>query len=371
MALHRILVIGGYGNFGQFICKTLAREPDIQLVVAGRSPTRGHAFCASLQACNKPQAVQLDIHQGLDSALQAIKPDLVIHTSGPFQNQSYTVAEACIRQACHYIDLADGREFVCGIHTLSPAAEKAGVFVCAGASSVPGLSSALIEHYQPEFHQLHSVDYAISTAHKTSRGLATTKAVLSYAGKPFSTRINGRKADIIGWRGTRKVTFWDLGARLLGNCDIPDLQLFPQYYPHLKQIRFQAGLELGFIHRSLATMAWLVQLKLLPNLQYLSRPMMAVSRLFDLLGSENSGFFMIMTGEDQQGMQKNIRFDLVARNGDGLYIPTIPATVLALKLCRGKLAKTGASPCIGYVTLEEYLQRLAPLDIQWQTRVID
>lgn len=367
--MKRVLIIGGYGNFGQFISKVLAQADDIQLLIGGRSLSKAQRCCAGLSAMNTPIPLAMDIHTGLPATLEAAKPDIVIHTSGPFQNQGYQVAEACIAAGCHYIDLADGRDFVAGITALHQRAQAHNVLVCSGASSVPGLSSALIQRYLPLFQRLTDVDYAISTAHKTSRGLATTKAVLSYAGKSFLTLQNGRQRAVIGWRGTRSKFFWKLGNRLLGNCDIPDLTLFPTRFPDLQSIRFQAGLELPLIHRTLALLAWLVQHRLFPDLPRLAPLMMKVSRAFDFWGTENSGFFMELSGTTAEHQPRRVRFDLVARQGDGLYIPTIPAIVVALKLARGQITTTGAHPCLGFVSLDEYLEQLNPLHIEWQETI--
>ena len=54
----------------------------------------------------------LNVDDGLEAALQQRKPTVVISTVGPFQGQGYGAAEACIRQGIHYVDLADGRDFV-------------------------------------------------------------------------------------------------------------------------------------------------------------------------------------------------------------------------------------------------------------------
>jgi hypothetical protein len=43
------------------------------------------------------------------------------------------------------VDLADGRDFVCGIDVLDPQAKAAGVLLLSGASSVPALSSAVVD----------------------------------------------------------------------------------------------------------------------------------------------------------------------------------------------------------------------------------
>src|SRR5262245_47893147 len=116
--IKRVLIIGGYGNFGSFIARRLARETDLQLIIAGRNLAQAEQLAQQLSAANPALASALDINGNLRAALQALAPHVVIHTSGPFQSQSYDVALACIRQQCHYIDLADARAFVAGINAL-------------------------------------------------------------------------------------------------------------------------------------------------------------------------------------------------------------------------------------------------------------
>ena len=284
-----MLVIGGYGNFGSFISRSLAGQDNIRLVIAGRSLTKAQSLASDLNA----ESVQLDIHCNLDSKLNEIKPKIVIHTSGPFQSQSYEVAEACIRCRAHYIDLADGREFVSGIDILSEKAKQANVLIVSGASSVPCLTAALVDYYIEQFKSLETLEYGITTAQKTTRGLATTAAILSYTGKSFKTLIRGRTENIYGWQSLQKQKFRNLGNRLLGNCNIPDLDLFPKRYPQLKTIRFYAGLELPFIHLTLWGLSWLVRFGLVKSLEPTAPILLKLSFLFDWLGSANSGFLWI------------------------------------------------------------------------------
>ena len=106
----KIVVLGGYGNFGARICRGLAGDPDIELVVAGRNIDAARALAREIGA----QAAAIDgADPQLAGALRENGAGLVIHTAGPFQGQDYHVAEAAARAGCHYIDLADGRRFVC------------------------------------------------------------------------------------------------------------------------------------------------------------------------------------------------------------------------------------------------------------------
>ena len=316
------------------------------------------------------EAAAIDIHENLEARLRDIKPDIVIHTSGPFQTQGYGVAEACIKCNAHYIDLADGREFVSGIVHLDQKAKQAGILVVSGASSVPCLTSALIEYYRSEFETLESLNYGITTAQKTTRGLATTAAILSYTGKPFTTLIDGEEKKVYGWQGLHARKYSKLGFRLLGNCNVPDLALLPGMYPELKTVRFYAGLELPFVHITLWVLSWLVRFGLVKSLEPSASFLLKLSFLFDRLGSENSGFHMDLTGKDAKGKNRIIRFELTARSGDGPFIPCMPAILLAKKLADDEIKNTGAIPCVGIITKEAYLEALSNLDISWTENIL-
>ncbi|MEM7463869.1 MAG: saccharopine dehydrogenase NADP-binding domain-containing protein, partial [Pseudomonadota bacterium] len=312
------------------------------------------------------ESLAFDINNDLDAALQSVRPDIVIHTSGPYQGQDYNVARACIDFGCHYIDLADGRDFVSGIDVLDQQAKDNGVLVVSGASSVPCLTSALLDAYLSKFGMLEEVDYGITTAQRTGRGLATTAAILGYTGKPFQTLIDGEMRTVFGWQNIHFRKYREVGWRLLGNCDVPDLGLFPKRYRDLRTLRFYAGLELPFVHFTLWLLSWLVRAGVIRRLDRHAAFMLKLSNLFDFLGSSTSAFQMHMTGEDNKGHVKEITFEIIARSGDGPNIPCMPSILLARKLADGELRQTGALPCMGLITLEDYLSALESLDIEWK-----
>jgi hypothetical protein len=358
----RVLLLGGYGNFGTLISRRLSREPALTVIVAGRSEQKAIELANELNA----EWTQLDIFANLDGHLKALKPDILVHTSGPFQGQSYEVAETCIRNGVHYLDLADGREFVVNINRLDDAARAAGVLVVSGASTVPGLTSAVLAKYVGEFESLEAIDFGIATAQKTGRGLATVKAVLGYAGKPFKTLMGGQVLDVYGWQDLRWRKFRELGWRALGNCDVPDLTLFPQLVPSLRTVRFRAGLELPPLHLGLWVLTWLVRSGIVPNLRPAAPTLLTMSRLFDWLGSDDSGFYVEITGRRAGGQARQIVFELTARGGDGLMIPCTPAVALTLGLAKGDVKQRGAMPCLGLLGLDGILEELRPLRITWQ-----
>jgi hypothetical protein len=357
-----VLVLGGYGNFGGYVCRALAGDTSIQLVVAGRSRAKAEAFVAGLAAANAAEVEVVDLGDPA-TAMAACRPDLVIHTVGPFQSQDYRVAEAAIACGAQYCDLADARAFVAGIGALDARAREAGVAVIAGASSVPCLTAAYLDAARGEFAAIERVDYGISAAQQTNRGLGTASAVLSYVGRSFTTLKDGAMRRVFGWQGLHSEVYPELGRRWFGYCDIPDLALFPARYPTLKSLRFGAGHEIALLHFGTWLLSWLVRLRLLPRLDRWSGPLLHASFLFDRWGSGRSGFHMVIEGIGHNGAPAMRRHWLIARQGHGPNIPCMPAILIARKLAGGEAIAPGARPCLDLVTLDEYLTALAGLDV--------
>jgi saccharopine dehydrogenase-like NADP-dependent oxidoreductase len=362
--VYTILVLGGYGFFGERICKALASDASIRLLVAGRHLDKATALAARLKLLPE-QAVALDADDPeLPIRLRDLGVATLIHAAGPFQSQQYAVATAAIQAGCHYIDLADGRDFVTGIESLDAFAREREVTVISGASSVPALSSAVVDHYLPRFERLESIELGISSGARTP-GLATVQGVFSYGGKPIRAWRDGAWRTTYGWHDLTLHNFpKPLGARLLGSCDIPDLTLFPKRYPTARTITFHAGFADSLGHLVVWGLACLVRLRILPNLRPLAAPLSRVSHWLEPLFSDQGGMFVCLTGEGPEGKLLHINWNLLARQNHGPYIPCGAAIALARKLAGGTRLPIGAMPCVGLLTVKEFLGPLRNLDIR-------
>ena len=108
----RIVVIGGAGNFGARVCRALALDPSLDVIAAGRKPASPGPSRSTPPAVG---AAQIDIAvRDFEASLRAKKPAIVIHCAGPFQGQDYRVAQVALACGAHYLDLANGRQFVAG-----------------------------------------------------------------------------------------------------------------------------------------------------------------------------------------------------------------------------------------------------------------
>lgn len=362
---YRILVLGGYGNFGARIVRALALE-ECHLLVAGRHEHRARELAAGLAGNSATvEGIALDTNDPrLTGRLADLRVDLVIHTAGPFQRQSLDVARACIEVRANYIDLADGREFVCGIGELDAAARERGVLVVSGASTVPALSAAVVDRFRDRFDSIDSIAIGITPGNRTPRGLSTVQSVLSYCGRPFQRWENGAWRDVYGWQDQHRVFYPQLGWRWFANCDVPDLSLFPRRYGVKDRVQFHAGLELAVIHWPLWLMSWLARWGIVGNWSAAAKWLRDASDWLLPFGSDAGGMHVDISGI-AAGRKLRLRWMLTALEGHGPQIPCIAAIVIARKLLGGQLAGAGATPCLDLMTLEEFDAAVRGLNIRW------
>ncbi|MDH3472599.1 MAG: saccharopine dehydrogenase NADP-binding domain-containing protein [Rhodospirillales bacterium] len=374
-----VLVIGGYGVFGSRLCRLLAATPVLRVVVAGRFPDTARRLAQEL-ARDRPdagiEALRLDIDGELSAALECSDADVVIHAAGPFQGQDYRVARACIATGRHYIDLADGRDFVAGFAALDGAARRAGVLAVSGASSVPGLSGAVVAHLARNLVALEQVEIGITPGNRAPRGLAVVRAILGYTGRAIPVWTDGGQGRVYGWQDLRRRSLRlagraPLGARWFAACDVPDTALLPARYPGLRDVTFHAGLELAVLHLGLWLLSWPVRWRLLPGLAPLAPLARRLAALLEPFGTDRGGMFVEVSGRDAAGAPQRRRWTLIAEGGDGPFVPCLPAAILTRALAEGRLALRGARPCLDLFDLDDVATATNGLRLYWGEERVD
>ena len=122
----KVLVLGGYGVFGERVLRLLARDGHT-LIVAGRDLSRAQKLADEIGA----QALRFDRAADTD-LLGSLDIDLLVDAAGPFQaygERPYALVEACLRARIHYLDLADDAGFCIGIAALDALARELVNFV--------------------------------------------------------------------------------------------------------------------------------------------------------------------------------------------------------------------------------------------------
>ncbi|MDO9406162.1 MAG: saccharopine dehydrogenase [Polaromonas sp.] len=303
----------------------------------------------------------IDLHApDLPGRLAQAGIGLLLHTAGPFQQQDYGVAAAAAAAGAHYIDLADGRRFVADFEaSMDAGCRQAGTVAISGASSVPALSSAVVDALARGWTRIDSIDTCIAPAQTAPRGRATLAAVLAYCGMPVRFWSGGRWQSGPGWGTPEEVTFARLRPRLGALCDVPDLELFPARYGVTDRVTFKAALEVAFTQRVFAWLASARARGLIASPEKLAGAMVMAAPALDFLGSGLGGMVVRVAGCDGEGAPRRRAWHLTAANDTGPEIPCMATLLLARRLVSGEALPAGARACTGLLKLEEFQTEFA------------
>jgi len=363
----KVLILGGYGAFGGRLAQLLADEPRLTLMIAGRSEAKARAFVGTIAgAAATLIPLRFDRDGDLDAQLAAAAPDLLVDASGPFQaygERPFRVAEACIARRIHYLDLADGADFVSGIAVLEDGAKAAGVFVRSGVSTCPALTSAAVREVTKGWKAVHAITGGIAPTPWAGLGESVVRAVAGYAGKPVALLRGGKPTTAPGLVETRRFTIGPPGRVPLRSthfslAETPDLKLLPAQYPGLRDVWMGAGTRPESLHRLLNLLAGLVRRGLLPSLTPLA-PLMhwVASRL--RWGEHRGGMMVEAAGDGPDGRPAVASWHLLAEGDDGPFVPAMAAEATIRKVLAGDPPAVGAKASTHDLEMADFEARFA------------
>lgn len=355
-----ILIIGAAGVFGSRLVERAAHEPGIRLILAGR--TRGTLETLARRVA--PEAAIRVVDRDMMTVTDMAGAGLVIDAAGPFQSSRDAVIRAALAARIPYVDLADGRDFVGAIAAHDAAARAAGVSIITGASSVPGLSHAVIDALTAGWQAIDTIRVGIFPGNRAPRGLAVVQAILSWAGKPMRGWRDGRWQDLPGWGQTQRWTMPDGTRRWASLCDTPDQDLLVSHYAPRQTADFFAGLELGLLHLGLGAAVVPVRLGLLPSLRPFARPLRWLADWLVPFGSDRGYMDVQVSGEAANGTPRLARWTLIAKGNRGPFVPTLATLALIRRHRDGTPPAAGARACAGELSLDDFAGDFEDLGIE-------
>ncbi len=166
--MKKILVYGSYGYTGQLIVERAVKE-GLNLILAGRDENQLRAQAEKYKL--EYRAFSLDNTAALDSALQEV--DTVLHCAGPFVLTFRQMAEACIRNKKHYVDISGEIEGFEALAAMNEDAKQAGVMLLPGGGFDVVPSDCLIAYTASKLPSATHLElYIKSIGSGVSRGTA-------------------------------------------------------------------------------------------------------------------------------------------------------------------------------------------------------
>jgi len=356
----RILILGGYGVFGGRLAELLSDIPVIEILICGRNFERAEMFCNSFQGVASVRPVVLD-RRVLEQQIGALKPELVVDASGPFQDYGddrYQVIETCVRHSVNYMDFADAADFVFGVSKFDQDARDAGIFVLSGVSSFPVLTAAVLREMSKSM-DIVSVQGGIAPSPYAGIGLNVMRAVVGYAGSPVKLTRNGIQTTAPGLAESMRYTIAVPGRLPLRNIhfslvDVPDLQVLPPEHPTLVDIWMGAGPVPEGLHRILNLLAKARQKFHLPSFVPIA-PFFYKILNFMKFGEHRGGMFVHATGQ-LDSVPVELSWHLLAEGDDGPYIPSMAIEAIVRRILKNQKPENGARAATHALSLADYQQ---------------
>lgn len=359
--MKKILIVGGYGIFGGRLAELLEGESTLSILIAGRSLEKATAFCAQRPSARANLVpVTFDRSGDIKAQLETLSPDIVVDASGPFQDygrDAYALVQACIEQKIHYLDLADGADFVNGIGALDDAAKEAGVFILSGVSSFPVLTALVVRELFQDMERMDSILGGIAPSPYAGVGENVIRAIAGYAGQETAVKYNGQWKTAYPFTDSMRYTIAPPGYIPLRNIlfslvEVPDLRVVADLYPNTKTVWMGAGPVPEILHRALIGFAWLVRWKILPSLTPIVPLIRYVMNNFRW-GEHRGGMFIEVQGLSKgQACRKS--WHLLAEGRDGPFIPSMAIQAIIHKIINDEAIAPGARTAINDLDLDDY-----------------
>jgi saccharopine dehydrogenase-like NADP-dependent oxidoreductase len=348
-----ILLLGATGVFGRRLAANLARMPGLKIMLASRDLAKAEALLANLKKCH-PQAEfgALALQRSrLAQALATVKPWLVVDASGPFQGLNYDVPKLSLAAGCHFLDLADARDYLLGFAAaLNEEATSRGLVALTGVSSSPALSSAVVKDLTHGWRRIDTVDMAITPDGIGDVGEAVVRGVLSYAGLPVPQFRFGQLRTVKGWMKGQNLEVPHLGVRWVSPVETIEADLFPKVFKVQSRARFFAGLQSRLEMFGIAVLARLRSVGLFKDMSLFVKPMQAGRSFTRAFAHGNGGMVVKVAGLNTLGQWTEATWSLLAREGKGLNVPGLPVVAAVSMLLENRFS-AGARVVCGEIPL--------------------
>jgi hypothetical protein len=242
-------------------------------------------------------------------------------------------------------------------------AKSSGVALVTGASSIPALSHAVIDHLVAGWQSIDSIGIGIFPGNRAPRGRAVVEAILSYCGKPLPVWRDGAWVTSWGWGGLKRVDAGPAGQRWASICDTPEQELLVARYAPRRSAEFHAGMELSLLHLGLTMLSLPVRWGWVNSLRPWAGPMLTVAQWLLPLGSDKGAMLVEAEGVDGAGHATVARWRLNTDANRGPYVPVLAAVGLVRRWRDDRSPRPGARTASGLLDLQDFDSDFADLSI--------
>jgi short subunit dehydrogenase-like uncharacterized protein len=198
----RILIYGANGYTGELTAR-FARDQDTDCIVAGRSAEKVRAVSGRYGF--ESRVFSLADPSGVERGLSGVA--VVLHCAGPFSRTSKPMADACLRQGVHYLDITGEVSVFEALAARSEEARRASVMLMPGAGFDVVPSDCLAAYVASKVTAASELVLAFRGLGGISHGTMTTMAENLHRGG--FVRKNGKLTQIVTGSLVRQIDYGD------------------------------------------------------------------------------------------------------------------------------------------------------------------
>jgi hypothetical protein len=337
------VIFGGYGIFGSLVARELSRL-GISVAIVGRDHNRAQQFARTLGAGHRAAAADVRDQASCRSTLH--EHDIAINCAGPFDAFGPSLLEACLEAECHYVDIADNRNYFRLVRSYDQRFRECGLAAVFGCSSLPGISGALAVIAQAGAiapPQLARVTLFIGN--KNPKGSAAVQSLLGGLGRP----IAAPQGTLFGFHDREVVLLPPpFGKRATFNFDSPEYDVLPELFD-VKSVRVKVGFEMRAVTYGLRALASLPR----GFVGHAAPVLKSVGRLISGMGCSGGAVMTELFWSDG-----TYRRAALSTRADGQRMAALPCVVVAEALSRKALKAAGAQTAYEFCGANELLMQL-------------
>lgn len=249
------LIYGANGYTGELTAH-MAVQSGIRPILAGRNAQAVAALAQRLGL--EARSAALDDPQALDSMLAGCAA--VLHCAGPFVRTAQPMADACLRNGVHYLDITGEISVFEALAARYAEAKRLDVMLLPGVGFDVVPSDCLAAHLNRRLPDATHLVLGIRSTGGVSRGTATTMLESIERGEGGLVRRDGTLVSVPAAAKSRQIDFghgprpsvlipWGDVSTAYHSTGIPNIEVYMSFAPAVIRA-MQASVHLGWLLRA-------------------------------------------------------------------------------------------------------------------------
>jgi len=234
----KVIILGGCGFIGSSIARDLIKSERVtQVTLVDKNPDMARV-ADSVKASPKVTVKHLDVNASFAELVRTIDGnDVVVNCVGPYSEDSINIVRAAIEAGVTYTDVCDNCSVTRKLFELDEAARKAGVGVCTGLGSTPGLTNMLARYGADKLDTVDEIDIFFVIALIDPIGTAgLTQAIGQFIGN-VTQYMDGQLVEVPAGSGDEEIEFLPpFGGTRVYYARHPEPFTLPLYIPGVKKV---------------------------------------------------------------------------------------------------------------------------------------